>query len=50
MKKSVYDSDIEISELEAEIMASSLLGPIIVHECIYAFSQHRMLCQLFSSR
>jgi len=47
VKKSVYDSDIESSELEAEIMASSLLRPVIVMsifmhlvntECYVSFS------------
>lgn len=41
--------DIESSELEAEIMVSFLLRPVIVYEYIYAFIQHKMLCQLFSS-
>lgn len=49
MKKSVNECDIKNSELEAEIMASFLLRPGIVRESIYAFSQCRMLCQLFSS-
>ena len=50
MKKSVNKFDIESSELETEIMASFLLRPFIVHESIYAFSQHGMPCQLFSSQ
>lgn len=49
MKKLMNESDTESNELEAEIMASFLLRPIIVPESIYAFTQHAKPCQLFSS-